>query len=123
MGYFVRIEDATGTRRRLLEGGRDLLLCLKSYYAFLELRDRKREAAKALEGLLASLAKDLARLERLLPEESLKEVEQYLPKRPKKAAKKSGKAPKREKEEEAPPTDMERLRHALANIEERLERL
>jgi len=117
MSYFVRINDARGVRRRILESSKEMLYALKGHYRMLELRDKKREAAEELRATMNGLAELSTRLQALLPVESLKEIEQYLPKR--------RKAPKR-KEAEAPETpkdDVGRLEKALANIEERLRKL
>jgi len=132
MSYFVRINDERGVRRRLLESSKEMLYALKGYYAFLEFRDQKREAATELQTILKELSDLMMQLQQLLPEESLKDLEQYLPK-PATRTKKGGKTGKRkggkqkDVEDELPPppqmSEMERLHSALANIEDRLNKL
>lgn len=128
MSYHVRINDSTILRRRILESSKDIIHVLKGYHRVLDIRDEKRELAEKLQGVLSQLDADLIKLEKILPEKSLKEVEQYLPKQsPKKKttkkAVKKGKRPKKEKVEEKPVSELERLEGALSNIENRLSQL
>lgn len=129
MGYFLRINDSVILRRRILESSKDIIHTLKGYHRVLDIRDEKRELAEQLQGTLAELQKEIGLLEKILPEKSLKEVEEFLPKRSapkKKATKKKGKkkaSKKKEGPEEKPMTELERLEGALSNIEDRLSRL
>ncbi len=133
MSYFVRIKDARSVRRRILESSKEMLYALKGHYQMLELRDQKRETAEALRSTLSELGELAAKLQSLLPAESLKEIEQYLPKKRKqKSSKKESKKAGEEKNSaekdkskpsETPMSEMERLEKALANIEERLSKL
>ncbi len=127
MTYFVRINEPVAMRKRVLESSKDLLHSLKSYHELLEIRDQKKETAEALSDTMGELARLCAQLEKLMPEKSLKEVEEFLPKAPKKA-KKAKKSSLEKAAEEAPApvdsaTEAERLERALANINERLSKL
>lgn len=120
MTYFVKIENATETRKRLLETTKDLLSILTAYHRAIDLRDQKLELLDRLKQTLADLGELCAEADRLLPERSFKEIEQYLPKEsPKPPVQKS--APKRAPLK--PGDQMDRLQSALANIEERLNNL
>lgn len=134
MSYFVRVSDASTVRRRILESSKDVLHVLKGYHRLLDIRDQKKETAEELRRVLAELSRLVERLDKLLPERSLKEIEEFLPKQKhaKKGAKK-GKAPAPKKEpvslpklsepKKKAPSELERLESALASIEERLGRL
>lgn len=139
MTYFVRIDDPTAARRRMLESSKDVIRILKGYHALLAVRDQKKEAVDRLRQTLAELSLLIDKVEKMLPETSLKEVEGFLPKheRAKPAAKRREKPAKHEKAEpveketaqaaakpvQKKSTELERLEGALANIEERLSRL
>jgi hypothetical protein len=131
MSYHVKINDSTLLRRRILESSKDIIHVLKGYHRVLDIRDEKRELAEKLQGVLTELDAEMAKLEKILPEKSLKEVEQYLPKKPtppKKTTKKSKKAAKKTSKKKAavvekPVSELERLEGALSNIEQRLSQL
>jgi hypothetical protein len=138
MTYFIRISDTAEVRRMTLESSKDLLHILKGYHDILETRERKKETTEELRNTLAELRVLVSRLEKLLPQQSLKEVERFLPKR-KKIVLKKVKAERPTAMKQAKPVEMpapekmiekpkparpmselERLERALANIEERL---
>ena len=135
MTYFVRIDDAADVRRRTLESSKDLLHILKGYHALLETRDRKKEAAEELRRTMTELASLAERIEKLLPAQSLKEIEGLIQKRklePKRKEKKAAapvpipkekSTPKPRPEKPKPMTELERLEQALAGIEQRLGQL
>lgn len=134
MTYFVRIDDATLVRRKLLESSKDIIHTLKGFQRLMDIRDARRETAEQLGRTMSELTKQVKRLENLLPKSSLKELEQYLPKKAKRKAKPAKKAATKAGKEEAPAaqtqsekqqplTEMERLEKALSNIESRLGRL
>ena len=139
MTYFIRISDTAEVRRMILESSKDLLHVLKGYHDILETRERKKETTEELRNTLAELGVLVGRLEKLLPQQSLKEVERFLPKRKKIVLKKAERpkamklpsakpverqAPEKVIEKPARPmSELERLERALANIEERLGQL
>ncbi len=85
MSFAVKIEDVAGARRRLLENSKEVLHALRAYHDLLDLRERKKEVAEELAAVMDELTELTVHLESLLPETSLKGVEEYLPKRPKAA--------------------------------------
>ena len=122
MSYFVKISDPNGVRKRLLESSKDLLHMLRGYHHLLEIRDEKREVAEKLRFMMKDLARLGEQLEQFLPQESLKEVENFLP--PKKGTKKSKKVTMTKvTKTSAKLSEGDRLEKALANIEERLGKL
>jgi hypothetical protein len=143
MTYFIRISDTAEVRRMTLESSKDLLHVLKGYHDILETRERKKETTDELRDTLAELRAIISRLEKLLPQQSLKEIQRFLPKRKKVELKKErAESPKTKKlplakpvERPAPEqviekpkparpmSELERLERALANIEERLGQL
>jgi hypothetical protein len=129
MSYFLKVADPVGVQKRLLESSKDVLHMLRGYHRLLETRDEKREVAEELRSVMRELARHAEELERMLPEKSLKEIEEYLPKRrpaaPRKGGKRTGKRKGKKKEPRALPAggEAERLEHALKNIEDRLSRL
>lgn len=121
MSYFVKIANATDVRKRVLESSKDVLHMLRSYHRLLELRDQKREVAEQLEAKMKELARLAEELAKLLPEKSLEEIKEFLPK-PRSKRKKTKKETKQE-EQKPEMNEVERLEKALANIEERLSKL
>lgn len=126
MSYFVRINDATDVRRRTLESSKDLLHILRGYHKILVLRDQKKETTERLRRTMSELGALAVRLEGLLPEETLKEfaVPKAQKAKPKKAEAKPKELPPPPKDEKPKQmSELERLEHALASIEDRLGKL
>jgi len=141
MSYFIKIEDPNAVRRRLLESSKDILHVLKGYYEILETREQKKEAIEELRITLSEAQMLVERIEKLLPEQSKKGVEEFLPKPAPKAKPVKAETPKPEPKEvkkaepkakpvkAAPPpkpkplSDVEKLQLALQGIEQRLNQL
>lgn len=95
---------------------------LRGYHHLLEIRDEKREVAEKLRFQMKDLARLGEDLDRLMPQESLKEVENFLP--PKKKGAKTKKMANKKIMKGAPKQgESDRLENALANIEDRLSKL
>lgn len=133
MSYFVKINDSSGMRKRILESSKDILHVLRGYHRILDIRDEKKEMAERLKKELVEITFLIEKLEKLLPEQSLKEIEAYLPRKSKKkhASKKRSKKgeskddPKQNSKKSREPklTEVEKLERALSNIEDRLSKL
>lgn len=109
MTYFVQLENPIEARRAILTSTKEVLGALSGYSHSLALREQQRETMKALAGVMADVGQLAAQLEKLLPEKSFKELEQYAP---------------REQEVTLPPPETrDDLHDALSAIEARLNKL
>ena len=72
--YFVRIEDAKGMRRKVLESSKASLNVLKSYNSLHRIRSKKRTMMKMLRRELKDLTLLVNRMEELLPSLTKKEI-------------------------------------------------
>lgn len=135
MGFFVKIADSVGARRRILESSKDVIHMLKGYYHLLEIREEKKAKIEELRTALFDLGRLTEELQRLVPEEKKAELEQFLPKSPsvKSVSKKrnptskanSVKKTSKKKKKEAvrKKSEVEILEESLSKIEERLKTL
>lgn len=129
MTYFVKINDANGVRKHILQGSKEIIQSLKGYQHLLDIREEKKEVVQDLQHTYADIVDLVSKLEGLLPEKSLKEVEEFLPKEEPKAKKSKTSSKKKvvaetpKPEPKAPMNEMERLNRALSQIDERLKHL
>lgn len=138
MSYFVKVEDASTIRKSVLESTKETILMLKRYQFLLDIKDQKKTLMTTISKDMKDLIALISELEKVVPAESLKEIQAFLPKPEKKeriASKKGkkGKSVKEKKVEEkpvvvAPPkpkplSEMEKLEKALGDIESRLSQL
>ncbi len=131
--FFTRIKDPKLFRKRLLESSKDIINVLKDHQIILQLRAEKNNVITDLKKQFEDLNKSLADLDKYMPEDAIKKLEEMLPKKkvekpkpvkkasPKKSPKKVKKsAVKKDVEKKKELSEIEKLESALSKIEKKL---
>ena len=140
--FFTRIKNPNTFRKTVLESSKEIISVLKDYQILLRMRQEKESKINHLKEQFNELNTLLEKIEKFVPEESMKELEEMLPKpKPKpepKPAPKKKKATKKKstkkkvakkaepeevKEPEREPTELEKLEHALSKIDDKLNKI
>ncbi|MEK6964122.1 MAG: hypothetical protein AABX70_06865 [Nanoarchaeota archaeon] len=77
--FFTRIKGPEETRKYLLESSKSVISVLRGYYGIMKLREEKSKAITTLKNHFDELNWLFAKLDELLPQHSIEELERLLP--------------------------------------------
>ena len=77
--FFTRIKAPDDVRRRMLESSKSVIGVLRSYYSIMKLREEKTKTITLLKNHFDELNWMFAKLDELLPQHSIEELERLLP--------------------------------------------
>lgn len=115
MSYFIKVEDSSGIRKRVLESTKETIMMLKRYQLLLELKSRKKEVVITLKKDIKELNLLILELQKIVPIESLKELQAYLPKHKKERVASKGKKGKAKAKAVIEDRELEKIKEVKAN--------
>ena len=77
--FFTRVKSPEETRKYLLESSKAVISVLRGYYAIMKLREEKSKTITLLKNHFDELNWLFAKLDELLPQHSIEELERLLP--------------------------------------------
>ena len=77
--FFTRVKSPEETRKFLLESSKSVISVLRGYYAIMKLREEKTKTITMLKNHFDELNWLFAKLDELLPQHSIEELERLLP--------------------------------------------
>src|SRR3989344_5829389 len=77
--FFTRVKSPEETRKFLLESSKSVISVLRGYYSLMKLREEKTKQIIVLKNHFDELNWLFAKLDELLPQHSIEELERLLP--------------------------------------------
>jgi len=114
--FYVGLRDPTEVRRNLLESSKDIVVFLKTYENFKQVRIQKIEEINKLKGQIQQIAKLINKLRRELPKTRLREKSEEAVRQG--GVRKISIPPRKQAS-----SDVEKLQSELSAIEEKLKLL